>query len=216
MDDYFTPIDNYCERLDASLFSEPMNALSNGAFLIAAFALWRQWRGSKDVEALWLIRLVALVGVGSLLFHLFANKLTMLADVIPIALFVVIYIWVSFRRFLGWTPRAALIMIGVFFLASYLMPLAPEAYRMNGSISYLPCLLVLLVLFGLLNARGHAQASRICTGALLFMVSLGLRSADMQWCEGWPVGTHFFWHMLNGVLLYLLVSAVMRAPRKHK
>jgi hypothetical protein len=38
---------DYCERLDGRLWSEPLNALSNGAFLIAAaaaFALLRQRR----------------------------------------------------------------------------------------------------------------------------------------------------------------------------
>ena len=35
---WFTAVDHYCERIGAGLWSEPLNAVSNGAFLIAAAA----------------------------------------------------------------------------------------------------------------------------------------------------------------------------------
>ena len=34
-------IDLYCERLSPGIWAEPINALTNLAFLVAAFAAWR-------------------------------------------------------------------------------------------------------------------------------------------------------------------------------
>jgi len=34
-------IDLYCERLGPGIWAEPINALTNLAFLVAAFAAWR-------------------------------------------------------------------------------------------------------------------------------------------------------------------------------
>jgi hypothetical protein len=39
-----TPLDLYCERTDLSFWAEPVNALSNAAFLIAAAFAYRDWR----------------------------------------------------------------------------------------------------------------------------------------------------------------------------
>ncbi|MFT2588559.1 hypothetical protein ACMWPQ_29155, partial [Escherichia coli] len=35
------PVDLYCERLSTAFWAEPVNALSNLAFLLAAYFLWR-------------------------------------------------------------------------------------------------------------------------------------------------------------------------------
>ena len=59
--DWTAPIDAYCERVDASFWSEPVNALSNAAFLVArrsAFARWRR-AGAADLPVLFLIAAVA-------------------------------------------------------------------------------------------------------------------------------------------------------------
>ena len=39
--DWFRAVNCYCERTDASYWSEPLNALSNAAFLAAAWLAWR-------------------------------------------------------------------------------------------------------------------------------------------------------------------------------
>jgi hypothetical protein len=57
---WFTSVDNYCERTDAAFWSEPLNAVTNGAFILAAayaFLLWRR-AGGKDWASLLLIGVV--------------------------------------------------------------------------------------------------------------------------------------------------------------
>ena len=45
----------------------------------------------------------------------------------------------------------------------------------------------------------------------LFLVSLGLRSVDLTWCQSWVWGTHWAWHLLNGVVLGLVTLGLARA-----
>jgi hypothetical protein len=76
----------YCERgLDPAFWAEPLNALSNAAFLIAAWWAWRTWRQSLQAgqAELGLVALLAVIGAGSFLFHTFATRWAALADVIP-------------------------------------------------------------------------------------------------------------------------------------
>src|SRR5215813_6283547 len=100
--DWSTPIDLYCERTDAAFWAEPANALTNAAFLIAAVAaFWLRRRApSRDWPALALIVVVVAVGVGSFAFHTFATRGAVLADVIPIAVFIYGYLLLSLRRYL--------------------------------------------------------------------------------------------------------------------
>ena len=65
--DWTQPIDAYCERLGAGFWAEPLNAVSNLAFLVAAaagIALWRR-AGGSDRPVLLLAGLVAIIGIGS-------------------------------------------------------------------------------------------------------------------------------------------------------
>jgi uncharacterized membrane protein YfcA len=104
--DWSTPIDQYCERIDASFWSEPANALTNIAFLIAAAVAFASWRraGGRDWPALALIAVVVVVGLGSFIFHTVATRGARLADIIPIAVFIYGYLLLALRRFLHCRP----------------------------------------------------------------------------------------------------------------
>ena len=109
--DWFAPIDAYCERLGPGLWAEPLNAVSNVAFIIAA--LWAaraaHRRSSANRRSGSSIALVFVIGLGSLAFHTFANRWSAMADVLPITLFIYGYLAFALRRFLGlgWWKVAA-------------------------------------------------------------------------------------------------------------
>ncbi|MFL5259143.1 MAG: ceramidase domain-containing protein, partial [Hyphomicrobiales bacterium] len=113
---WLEPIDAYCERIDASLLGEPLNALSNAAFFAAAIWAAAAARRTRSGGAVWaLIVLVALIGAGSLAFHVFANRWSVLADVIPISVFIYAYLAFALRRFLvmNW-PETAMSLVALF------------------------------------------------------------------------------------------------------
>lgn len=224
---WLTPIRAYCERADATFWAEPLNALSNGAFLVAAVAAaWRESQEARrDWAALALAGLVAVVGLGSFLFHTFAARWSLLADVIPIALFIYAYFLLAMRRFLGLGAIAAVAVTSLF--AAFNVGLEPAldvltgrsvAALTNGSIGYVPAVLALLgvALALLLPEAGRRDPATRGAGigliavAALFAVSLAFRTIDAAICPHLPIGTHFLWHILNACVLYGLIAAALR------
>jgi hypothetical protein len=206
--DWSTPIDLYCERTDASFWTEPANALTNAAFLIAATAAFLLWRrsGGRDRLALALIVVVAAVGVGSFIFHTVATRGAMLADVIPIAVFIYGYLLLALRRFLHLSAVVAIaIVVGYAAGAQAISWLAPPR-ALNGSIGYLPALVALMVMARV--TRGRARRG-LELAVMIFTVSLALRTIDLAACEMFPLGTHFLWHLLNAVVLYVLLRTAI-------
>src|SRR5688500_8385384 len=102
-------MDVYCERVGPGLLAEPLNAITNVSFLLAA---WAAWVLASRVGALsWgvrvLVALAASVGVGSILWHTFATPWALILDTVPILLFIVWYIWLYTRNVLVVSPAIA-------------------------------------------------------------------------------------------------------------
>jgi hypothetical protein len=210
------PVISYCERSSAALGDEPLNALSNIAFFIAAWMLWKLYLDSKsnDRPALMLVGLVGLVAVGSTVFHVVANRLTMIGDVVPIMAFTFAYLWIAQRRFLGLSAAWAGVNLALFAVMGWRLNFVTGMLRFNGSVAYFPCLAALVVIGLVLRRRGHVAATPVLTAALLFAASLFWRSVDLLLCDWFPVGTHFMWHLINGIVLYVLVKAVINPAPK--
>jgi Ceramidase len=208
------PLDLYCERTDASFWAEPVNALTNVAFLIAAAAAFVAWRRSKrDPFTLVLIGCVLLVGLGSFAFHTLATRGAVLFDVIPIALFVYGYFLFALRRFLHLGVVPALAVLAAFIVASQALSAVLPRGFLNGSGEYLAPLAALLGIGWLLKA-GHERRG-VLTAGMLFAGSLAFRTVDQMACAAFPLGTHFIWHLLNAVVLYLLLRTAIRTPAAH-
>jgi hypothetical protein len=222
----------YCERgTSGALLAEPITAASNGAFLLAALTglalVLLRPRESRSTDHYLLVGLVLLIGLGSLAFHLYATMGTELADVLPIGIFMLVYFGFALNRFLGvpvgW---AMLLVIGFTALMAANMQVkcwdggigipGPEVQRvkpcLNGSLFYLPALGVLIVVGLLLEERRHRAAPYLLWAAAILAASITLRTLDMALCdkvviEGRKIGTHFAWHVLNAVALFLLLRA---------
>ncbi|MCZ8163840.1 MAG: ceramidase domain-containing protein [Beijerinckiaceae bacterium] len=219
----------YCERLGSPAFwAEPLNALTNAGFVLAAgmaFWLWRQ-RHPRDVAGLVLILLMTAIGIGSFLFHTIPNRRTVLMDVLPIQGFILLYFGLAIRRFLGAPLWLAWVGPVLFFVASAGLVQVAGPNTLRGGIGYVPALLALFG-FGLaLAARSRraeparagltGDAARPIARALLlagglFTLSLALRTLDRPLCSAWPWGLHFLWHLLNATVLGLLALAAIRA-----
>jgi hypothetical protein len=86
----------------SSYWSEPVNAVTNAAFLIAA-ASWPGGCAGQRLPLAWaLVAVLTAIGVGSYLWHTHATRWAGLMDVLPILVFILIYIFAaSTRDFLG-------------------------------------------------------------------------------------------------------------------
>jgi hypothetical protein len=212
--DWTKPLDLYCERVDPGFWAEPVNALSNGAFLIAALVLLaRARRAAFPVEVRALATLIALVGVGSFAFHTFATVWAALLDVGFILLFIYAFLGLFAWRVMGLGPVGVGLSLAVYFAAGRLLTGLFPRGALNGSYDYFPPLIA-LVLLGVYALRRRPGAARpLFAAAALFAVSLTLRTIDLGSCESWPLGTHFMWHCLNAGVLYLATTAFLVAAR---
>jgi len=142
----FEAIDLYCERTSPDFWAEPVNALTNIAFLITA---WLAWRHATKLQAtssgLWLmLAFLCAIAVGSGLFHTFANNWSRLLDVLPILFFQLIYIWAYCRLIVKMNMGYAISIILVYLLAAIVGRQFPNI--LNGSLIYAPAMLILLIL----------------------------------------------------------------------
>lgn len=204
-------IDDYCERTDPSFWAEPLNAISNLSFFLAAlygFLLWRR-SGFSDRWIALLALVAASVGTGSFLFHTLATPTAMLADVIPIAVYIAIGFALVLHRLVGLTAWGAILATAAFMLLS---PMAARivAPVFGSSAGYVPVLVALLLIGGGLTLRRVPGGGAILAAGLVFTVSIGLRMGDLPLCDAWPHGTHVGWHLLNGLVLALVMRALNR------
>jgi len=210
-------IDIYCERTDSGFWSEPANALTNAAFLVAAAIVWRRADAAQPPHARdgrVLAALIGLIGAGSFLFHTLATVWAAWLDQGAIALYIYVFLWLFLVRAAGLPWWGALGGLGLFAVASKALtaPFAPGS--LNGSYAYFPALLALALLGTYAWRRGHPGAARLGVAAGVFVVSILFRSVDQTLCETWPLGTHFAWHCLNAVVLYLTATALAAAAQR--
>ncbi|MBK1785177.1 hypothetical protein [Prauserella cavernicola] len=210
-------VDGYCERAEPGLWGEPLNTVSNLAFLGAAVAVWRQAGGARGPRVLAV--LLGLIFAASTAFHALATRWAGAADTFFILVFVLVYAVVFTHVFLGVRWARAWLAAPAFlaFTVAVTAAVAPLGF---GGASYLAPLLGLFGFAAALavtrDARSRRYWPRFALAGGVFGVSLSLRSADHSVCGQFPVGTHFLWHLLNAVVLYLVSHSALRewAPRR--
>jgi len=202
-------IDLYCERIGAGLLAEPINALTNAAFFIAAWAAWslarRSHRLSTGIRVLFALSIA--IGTGSALFHTFASGWARVLDEVPILLFQLCYLWLYARRIMKLRTLVSAAAIAAYMAVAFLGRQFP--HLLNGSLVYAPALVLMLSL-GLYHFLRH-KAERLLLLATtgVFLIALAFRSVDQAACPYIPIGTHFLWHVLIAVVLYLSMRALI-------
>jgi hypothetical protein len=160
-----------------------------------------------------LIALLFAIGVGSALFHTLATRWAAVADVAPIALFILAYVYVANRDFWRLPAWAATLGMAAFLpYAAALTPAFAALPFLRISAPYWPVAL-LIALYGLaLLGRAPATGRGLLIGAAMLTASLVARSLDEPLCGAVPLGTHWLWHVLNGALLGWMIEVHRRHP----
>jgi hypothetical protein len=196
--------DGYCERVDFTFWSEPVNALTNLAFVLAALWMWPRTRHSPLARAMAAVLMV--IGFGSFAFHTTATRWGAMADIAPILGFILLYIFAATRDFFGLTPlKSGLVTLLFFPFAAATVPLFAKL-GLGSSAAYAPVPMLIFIYASLLNPRAPKTARGLAVGAALLCLSIGFRMLDDPICALWPIGTHFLWHLLNAVVLAHMIA----------
>ncbi|SMF80030.1 ceramidase domain-containing protein [Pseudobacteriovorax antillogorgiicola] len=210
-------IDSYCERLDPSFWAEPVNFLSNLSFIVGGLWIFHEAR-KRQIPWHWTWVTAAVldisVGICSGLFHSLANRWSGAADVISILIFVVFAkaVWI-----LRIAQKSRLWAAGFFLalgLSTALFVSVLKGLPLNGSHGYMGILFSLLFL-GYLDRLQETSKPYIWYAALVFPVSLFFRTVDTIVCEYFTLGTHFIWHLLNGLVLFLVLKSLLNHTNKY-
>ena len=202
-------MDVYCERVGPGLLAEPLNAVSNVSFLLAAWAAWvlATRTGTLSAGVRVLIALAASVGIGSILWHAYPTMFTLILDIVPILIFIVWFIWLYTRNVAGMRPPFAAASAAAFLLATFLV--IPLSGVLHGALVYTPGLIVTLVL-GVFHARKRTVARfTLLAAAGVYLAALFFRTIDNEVCPVLPIGTHFLWHLLIGLVTYLAMRSLI-------
>lgn len=217
----------YCERGAAPQFwAEPVNAATNAVFLLAALGGYTVVRASRlsssDRRALIASTAVAVtVGVGSAAFHTAPSPLTKLADVVPIAVFVVGAVYLALHRLFGCSLAATLGWLGALGLASAAVAGGARtlgcdgATCLNGAPGYLPVLVAMTATALAAWCRRSAAAPSLALAGLVFALALTARTLDLAVCPLATLGpitltAHAFWHLGTALAAYLVLRGLAR------
>ena len=139
--------------------------------------------------------------------------------------FMFAYAAYALRRFLGFSWAAVALGLAAFaalMLAGFAAP-CPLSMRslvrgdrcLNGSVGYLPALLMLAAVGLHALSQRHPATPALIAASFIFSVSLAARTLDLELCGasrflGQLRGTHAVWHTLNAITLGLLLIAAVR------
>jgi|TARA_Y100000994_G_scaffold75406_1_gene62147 hypothetical protein len=207
--DLSKPIDIYCERLDIGIWAEPINAVTNIAFILAAIIMWL--RCKNLVEGKILSFLLFSIGCGSFLFHTYAQTWAALLDVTAILIFILTYIFVANRRFLVWSKMVSLIGVILFFPYQLLLvSILSNIQFFGSSVQYIPVAILIFIYSGLLRKSEPNLSRGLFIGAAILCLSIISRTVDEPLCSILSVGTHFVWHILNAIMLSWMIEILRR------
>jgi len=212
-------LDLYCERTGPEFWSEPLNAVTNLAFIVAGAMAWRLWRNEpragwrSSADLLLLVGLLFAIGIGSTVWHLVPTRATKLGDQIPILLFMNVYLLVFLVRVARLRWAGTLALFALYHVANFAIARSFPPDFLNGSVFYAPTWIALIALCTFLFIRRNPAARRFASAVAIFTLAIVFRSIDETICPMLPIGTHFLWHVLNGVVLYLFAAVVITSGR---
>ena len=154
-----------------------------------------------------MIFLAVSIGIGSTLFHTFATEWARVLDVVSIVLFQLLFVWLYTRQVIGSRATLAGGSVVIFLVAALAGRQFP--WVLNRSLMYAPAFL-LLVGLGLYHLEKQKPGRLLLVAAAgVFALSVLFRSIDLAVCPYFPIGTHFLWHSLNGVVCYLSMRVLI-------
>ncbi len=199
----------YCERTAGDIFSEPLNSLTNLAFILVSYLIFKKYKNYE--YSLIFSGLIFCIGLGSFLLHTFPSTITALIDVIFILFFIIFFLYILYKNVLELRIIYALFLSFIspvlyFYLGSSLKENLP---LVGDSSFYIVILLNLILIYLYLLIKNTNFSNDILIASIIFFISIFFRIIDQVYCDINLYGTHFLWHILNSLVLFYLVKFII-------
>ena len=201
----------YCEQPYCNAFFEPLNTLTNLFFILAGIVLLVKLkkRNRLNLFSGYFSIILITIGIGSFAWHFHRTSFSLASDSFPIMLFVISYL-VAYVFYVTKKLFFRVLLILSFFAYTYLLgSLLRElnwSFLYHGGLSYGTAIsyFAVMQIHNLYFKIPLVRQSLFITG--VFLISLFFRQIDLMLCDSWGQGTHFVWHTLNALTLYLMVD----------
>jgi len=197
----------YCERTSLEAFAEPVNAISNIAFILCGIIIFFR----KGMKLNPLPYLVIFIGLSSFLFHYIPSNFFSTLDVFSILLFVIIYNIMLTKNILNYSFLYSFLSSLILILISFLIGILLHKTVIGSSSFYVGLVLYMVYIFFFLKKVSNVRYFFIAT--FLFIISLVFRTIDIYICNYIFFGTHFIWHILNSLVIYYLIMYMILTNR---
>ena len=191
----------YCESLIGYFLSQPLNVISNVAFLITAFIAYRYLR-NRDIKKLYVLTiLLGVVGLSSVLWHMTNSHVGDILDTYSIVLFASVAAILLLTKI----TKSKITTIISFVILLYLAFISERFTLWNGSFPYVVLLIGFLIAGRIYIKRFPTAKAVFIYAFLTFLIAIVLRSLDILICPFVSSGTHFLWHILVALFGYQII-----------
>ena len=211
MVDIFSHFPQYCEFATNFWLHEPLNAITNFGFIISAYFLYRfiKINNPKKNLGIFLISLMLVLGFGSLAWHSYRSLPTLLSDEIPIYIFM-IFAGYFLTKSLTRSHKLTIVILTFTAIIYYaIFAYIPGVNLLNGLLKYVFALFAFLTL-SILTVRKFGSDYNFILPLTIFAVAIVFRGTDLYVCPIFPIGTHFIWHILVALTMYLGSVIIIR------
>lgn len=195
----------YCEQL-LQIGWEPVNTVSNLAFIVAGAAAFYALRKQSGVLRLVLPSLLILVGLGSGWWHAVHTQYGDIADTFSILTFAPVA-GVLFLRKLLQSWKAVVLALAALLIAAFF---AEQQPHLNGSLVYVVLLMGFIIGSVFYVKKFPDSSTLLVTAALTFGLAIIFRVIDTAICSEVIIGTHFLWHILMAAFGYQLILLIAK------
>ena len=205
----------YCENQESWFLVEPLNTSTNISFLVIALLTYQllRSRSKQHWKYKLLPPLILTIGVGSALWHTLHHPYTLLTDAIPIYITALLLLCMVVQK-LASSTLITTSLTGLFILITTLSSIFTPSYFLNGSIRHAIAITTLALLLIWSYRKFGKSTHWLLATVILYALATLFRSIDIQSCPTTLVGTHFLWHLLAPISLYLIVRFLVTVESK--
>jgi Ceramidase len=202
----------YCETLSATYASfpiEPANTVSNGVIVLFGLAsLYMVAKKTPRAYDLYIVSgLLIACGIGSGLWHGLRDGGALFFEV-QMGLFFLFGLAVCWSRRL-WPPLGALLFV-VAFVFAFLFSRQYLSVFNQRWVAVAPAVILFGSVLATQTVMRSKKAALLGLGAMgLSLTALGFRTYDLEFCDSFPMGTHWLWHIFNSAGGFTAMLAIM-------
>lgn len=204
---FATPQIYYCETPIFGEYFQPLNTISNFVFILVAILFHVRLKKAKRIDFRFKVFfwMMIVFGLGSAAWHTYPTFWTWIWDVLPPSLF---FVYLNYFLFIRILPSVRLGQIWFVialiwtFVMTFVLQYAFDK-SLNGAETYISQMAFQVALGVYAYLRKNSVAKWVFLMIGIFLVQLFFRQNDRTFCDSWPYGLHFLWHLSGGFTFYL-------------